>query len=179
MVTEKQITEIKISPDLSKVEISFINRVTVDPEDMEAESSEVKNEYWVRGTYRPHKDFVDRFKKLRKFGLELVEIEVDAKAIGNWTVQSIKIQGDYIGKKSRCTMVLGKKIDFSGKVTTMNVPQITMYPEKEDKDRYHNAEKMTTEVEGLIYEAGAYLNGKYSEESEDQLPLFPKEAVLN
>jgi hypothetical protein len=183
MVTEKQITGIKLSPELTDVEISFEYRFTQEA-DGEDENKILKNEYWLRGKYAPHKDLVDCMKKLRKFALEIVDIDVDSKSLPDWNVSEVKIAGDYVMKKSRVQLILAHEITVVGKSTKRHVhikdvPQITMYPEKDDAGRYHNAEKMTEILQVLLYEVEAYLSGKYGEEDVEQLPLFPKESVLN
>lgn len=178
MVTEIIINQVVMSADLNKVEVYWTRRCII--EGVNGADNKVNDTpFWVGGNYRPHKTFVDKMKELRKFCLELVEIEVDTKALPNWTVGTLKIQGDLVMKQSRAVMILAKKIKFTGKVTYMNVPQVTMYPSMDDKDRYHNAEKMTEVIEAVVRESEAYINGKYETEDEDQLALFPKEAVLN
>lgn len=167
---DRQIQGIKITPDLNTVRIKLASIVSVDGEGEEDADNHIGNQFVITGKHRPHKDFVDAMKQLRKFGLELLEITTES--VTDWTCQEISISGDVVMKQSRAVLTLAKKVKRTEKVATIKTPQATMYPGKEDDQRYANAEKMSKQIEACINEAVAYLNGKY--ETEDgQLALFP------
>lgn len=171
-ITEKQITSIKIFPDHSKVKIAWITNVQADEPEEEDEGGRTSNDFSVLGRHRPHKDFVEAMKTLRKYALEIADIDVDNKSIKDWTVCEVQISGDMILNKSRAVMTLAKKVEWSGKVIQFKVSQVTMFPRKDETSRYYNAEKMTKQIEVCIEEAWAYLNGKFEEEINPQLALF-------
>ncbi len=171
---DRQIQGIKITPNLDTVKIKLASIVSVDDTGEEEADNIVGNMFVITGKHRPHKDFVDAMKKLRKSGLELLEITTDS--VTDWTVQEISISGDVVMKQSRVVMTLAKKIKRTGKVSTIKTPQTTMYPEKEDDQRFAGAEAMSKLIESCIDEAVKYLNGKY-ESDEKQLPLFPFEVL--
>lgn len=176
MTNERNITMIQMSADLSTVRIGFSSQVSKDVEGEEEAENLVGNQYTITSHHRPNGDFVDAMKKLRKFCLEVSEIEVDAKKLPKWFVTQLKISGDIVMRKSRVQFVLSKQIEKTGKQLKVGpTPQVTMYPEKDDSQRYHNAEAMSKQIEVCIDEAIAYLNGKYEDEDNNQLPLFPWE----
>lgn len=169
---DRQIQSIKITPELDSVKIKLASVISVDGDGEEDVDNIIGNQYIITGKHRPHKDFVDAMKKLRKHGLELLEINTEN--FTDWTVQEISISGDLIMRQSRVVLTLAKRIKRTDKVATIKTPQTTMYPEKEDEDRYPGAEAMSKLIESAIDEAIAYLNGKY-EYDDGQLPLFPWE----
>ena len=171
---DRQITGIKIMPDLNTVRIKLASIVSSDGEGEEDAENIIGNQFVITGKHRPHKDFVDAMKKLRKSGLELLEIVTES--VTDWTVQEVSISGDIVMHQSRVVMTLGKKVKRTDKVATIKTPQTAMYPEKEDDQRYAGAEAMSKQIETCIDEAIAYLNGKY-ETDDGQLPLFPFEQL--
>lgn len=182
-----ELTKIKMAKDLSKVFIAWNKTTSTEKllgngteEDGEDESEKVdaNHEYTVKGKHRPHKDFVDSMKSLRKFALELYEVEIESTKIASWNVFEIAIAGDVFLKKSRATFILAHLIKATGKYAETKLSQVTMYPEKDETDRYHNAEKMSKAIEKCIEEAFKYLNGKYEEDDPDQLPLFSHDEKL-
>ncbi len=167
---DRQILGIKITPDFNTVKIKLASIVSVDAAGEEEADNHIGNQFVITGKHRPHKDFVDAMKQLRKPGLELLEINTDS--VTDWTCQEISISGDVVMKQSRAVLTLAKRVKRTDKVATIKTPQATMYPTKEDEQRYAGAEKMSKQIESCINEAVAYLNGKY--ETEDgQLALFP------
>jgi len=175
---EKQLRKVKFSNELDMTEIMFVllNAGASEQEEEQEDEGEGQSEqvmphsYSVKSPNEPHKDFVDAMKKLRKYALEVCEIEVDNKDIACWNVSEVKIDGDYLLKQSRIVMTLSKVVKSSGKVIKFKTPQVTMYPQKDDAVKYHNASKLTEVIEQVIKEAWLYLNGKYSQKG--QLPLF-------
>lgn len=130
--------------------------------------------YVIDSQRRAHKDFIDAMKGLRKFALDLCEIDVDSKLIGAYTVCKVKIDGDVDKKQSRAVMTIAKTVKTTDKIVKIGpTRQVTMYGESD----YGKAEAMSKAIEACIDEAYEYLGGK-AEES-DQLPLFsPAELQL-
>lgn len=174
-LTDKQLSKIKVSSDLNSVTIGFTDTLTThtaaEGDGGMDEEKKILNKYQAKLSHRPHKDLTDSIKKLRKFALELVDIKVDNKDIGDWTVSCVSLSGDVTLRQSRAVLTLAKECP-TGKVIEFKCPQVTMYPEKEAEDRYHNAEKMSEIIEDLIEEGWSYLMGKMSEDSDGQLPLM-------
>ena len=167
-----QMSLIRIHPELKSVRIGFTRL-------MEAgEDKSKKAKYAITNDDRPHKDFVNAIKKLRKFALELLEIDVDAKSIGDWTVTEVHLSGNVVLRQSRAQLRLAKSVERTGKVAELTkTPQVTMYPQNEDAAPYENAEVMSKQIEVVIDEAFAYLNGKYEGDPKGQLPLFSVENI--
>jgi len=174
-LTDKQLSKLKLSADLNKVTIGFVDIQTTHTAAEESEGMDeekkIKNQYLVKGSHRPHKTLSDSMKKLRKYALELCDIEVSSKHIGDWTVSAISIAGDMTLRQSRVVMTLAKECP-TGKVIEFDVPQVTMYPEKEAEDRYHRAEEMSVLIEDIVEEAFLYLGGNYEVKYDGQLPLM-------
>lgn len=177
----RQITKIKIASDFNQALISFTEQEETefaDGEEDETGSVVVPHEHSIKGRHRPHKEFIDSMKGLRKFALDANEISVDSKEIGDWNVSTIQIAGDMFLKQSRVVMTLAKTVKRTGKVCEMKTTQITMYPEPDDVSAYKDADKLTRKIEEVIMEAWEYLNGKYDESDFSQLPLFATEKPL-
>lgn len=168
---EKQLRSVSISPD-GDVKIKFAEVVTGEAAEGTDESTVKQNIFTVQSGNKPHKDFTDSMKKLRKFALEVCEMPIpeNSKHLGQYTVSGIKISGDLTMKQSRVVLTIAKTIERTGKVVKIVTPQVTMYGESE----YPNADKMTEIIEDAIEEAWSYLNGKYADESNGQLPLFER-----
>lgn len=170
---EKQLRQVVLSPD-GDVKVKFAEVVTGPANELETdmgESTVRSNIFTVESSNRPHKDLVDSMKKLRKFALEICEMDIPAaKQLSNFTVSAIKISGDLTMKQSRVVLTLSKLIERTGKVVKIVGPQTTMYGESE----YDKAEQMTPIIEDVVEEVWSYLNGKYAEEVENQLPLFER-----
>jgi hypothetical protein len=176
MTNERQLKSLTIKPDFSQVKVTFAEVITHEvAEDSDEENAVTTNEFSVTSANRPHKDLLDSMKKLRRFGLEILEIELadEAKGIKNWNVGTIKIIGDLLLKQSRVELTLTKAIDLTGKVAKIKTSQVTMYPSVDDAVKYHNADKMTAVIEDIVEEVWSFLNGKYDSEIDGQLPLFP------
>lgn len=175
MITEKQIQSIKLSDDHNEVEVSFVNTITPESDSEEiGEESKKQIEQYFYSKIRPHKDFIDAFKKLRKAALEICDIEVSNKSLSDWNVSGVKIAGDMFLHQSRVILTLSKIVNMTNKVIKFKTPQVTMFPEMEDTERFSGAEALTKQIESLIDETWAYLNGKFEDE-EMQLELFHSE----
>ena len=104
-------------------------------------------------------------------------MKVESTDIAYWMVTGIDIKGDMELHQSRVVMTLTKQVPRTGKEITFKTPQVTMFPEKDDPKRYHDAETLTKLIEAACEEATEYLNGKYDNEGA-QIPLFPSEDKL-
>lgn len=165
--SDRQITGITITAK-GKVKISFVQITEIEPAEGEEASTTSVNEYSITSPNRPHKDFLDALKKLRKDAFAIAELNIDSKAQGAYTISSIRISGDIVLRQSRVVMTLAKEIKSTGKILKIGpLPQITMYGESE----YPKAEEMSKLIEAAIEEAWLYLGGK--SEGETQLALFP------
>lgn len=145
------------------------------PEEVEDDEKEpaIGYHYSIKSPRYPHKDFMNAMKNLRKHALAINEMQYgDAKALSDYLVTKVKIQGDVTLRQSRVTMRLEKYVNRTGKYVKIPVAQVTMYGES----KYEEAAEMSKHVENLILEATAYMNGKCQED--DQLPLFPSQQAL-
>lgn len=172
--SDRQLRSVEIASDLSTVDIKFHEIVILEPIEEGDENVVKKIPYATKAPIRPHKDFHESMKKLRKFALELLGLDyiaTDAKNIKAFTVLKISIAGDYLMKQSRVKMVLSLLVEETGKVVDIDVPETTMYGES----KYHNIEKMTAVIEDIIEETWSYLEGKNGEDDfkNGQLVLFP------
>lgn len=176
MTVERQLVSVAIDSEL-KVKMKFIETRILPLKDNDEENRVKVNKFSVESEERPHKDFVNSMKKLRKHALDLIEIdlnpETSSKDLPTYTVSALKIAGNYLLKKSRVTLTLAKYVKRSKKVCETDLPQVTMYPEKEEAQMYPEAEKMTAIIEDIIEECWSYLEGKYEDEDPGQLALFP------
>ncbi len=185
METKRQIQKITMNADCDEFKIVFA--ALTGEQDFEGEEEEGEGEgikvrprvYSARSGSNdmPHKDFIDAMKKLRKFAFEIAEMTVDSKELPSWTVSEIKISGDYTNKQSRVIMKLAHYVKATKKVIPLGpLPQVTMYPQKDDAVKYHNAGAMTKQIEEVIMEAWLYLNGKFDQKG--QLPIFETGPIL-
>ena len=169
MNKERQLRRLKISPDLNEVVIDWVEIRTTD-EDVK------RPKHRDTGDYRPHKDLVDRMKKLRKHALEMLGISLGEKSkdLPKWATLMIKIDGDLLTKQSRLRITLGIKNDKTGKVSKIETQQMTMYPAMDDASKYHAADEVAKLVEEIQEEAWLYGAGKYEAEDKpnQQLALF-------
>lgn len=173
---ERKISSISITDEKVKVQFSEIafNAGSSDSGDGEEDNdsaNEVK--YQVESKNKPHKNFKNCMTSLRKHALAICEITADSKELPQWDVRAIKIAGDVLMKKSRVVITLSKTVKSTGKECLLVCPQVTMYPDSEEKVKYHDADKLAVAIEDLLSEAEEYLAGKYSDEDAEQLPLFP------
>ncbi len=169
---DKQLRSLHLSDDHETVTIKW-HEVRIQEAEGDDASSQKTNKFSCKGAIRPHKDLVDSMKKLRKFALELLEIQVDSKTVNEWIVSEIKIAGDVDHEQSRVVITLGKKVERTGAIKLIDTPQAVMFPTTEDLKVYENTDKMTQVILDLIEESWNYLNGKIEEGQPEQLPLFP------
>lgn len=167
-----------IDKEASGVKINFVEEVILPPRDGEEESTTKMIPHKIDGPFRPRKQMIDSMKKLRKFALELLEIEVDSRDIAHWTVSQIKISGDILKKNSRVVMTLAKFVKATGKMSEIKCGEITMYPTVDDKVKYHKAEEVTAIIEDIVEEVWLYMEGQHDEgdlavftRNEEQLQL--------
>lgn len=177
MERERQLLSLKIAADLSTVVAKFKETVIREvPVDHEGEDSAVSVRYFESECYeRPHADLANAIKSLRRYGLDMLGIELkdEARTIKQWTVTEIKIDGDMVLEQSRLTMKLALKVDSTEKLPTIQTPQHAMWP-KEGEGKYHDIAKVTAIVEDIVEEVWSYLfEGKFEAEVNGQFALFP------
>jgi hypothetical protein len=166
-------------------EVSHIANETPEAIGDEEESGDETNTdgFGLDSYRKPHKDFIDCFKKLRRLALAACDIGVEPKEVtDSWNVFAVKIDGNIETKQSRVLITLQKFVKRTGKYIRFKTPQITMYPEKDDVQAFKDADKITVIVEDLIEECWAYSDGtKTGEEKKKaavQMALFPKNRPL-
>lgn len=175
MQKERQLVSIRVAPDLSSVKVKFKEIVTLELEEGQEDNHRSVREYSTKSIDRPHPDLVESLTKLRRHGLKILNLELkdEARTIKQWTVLAVKIDGDMVMEQARIQMTLGLKVESTGKVPDLKVPQIAMWP-KEGEGTYHDIAKMTAIVEDLVEEVWSYLfEGKFETEVNGQLALFP------
>lgn len=180
MIKEKVLKKIRVATDCNSAEIGFAWVVELEASHPENDSETKKIP--VKGVlvpYRPHKDLTDSMKKLRKFALEALGIELadESKQLKEWIVPCIELAGDHTVQQARVKITLGKLVESTGKVAEIKTGQITMYPSAEEKAKYPNADKIAPIVEDIIEEVWSYLNGKHENKTNPQLALFPDVVV--
>lgn len=175
---EKQLRSLAISDEFVKitfVEGDYIAGSTDAEEDDDKVSEHL---YSVKSAIRPHKDLTAAMKKLRKLGLEALEINLaDDKDVHQWDCVGINIAGNVTLQKSRLVMTLEKKVRATGKGAKIKTDQITMYPDAEDKVKFPFVDKLTPLIEEVCDEAFAYLGGKTDDEGA-QYVLFPERELV-
>lgn len=176
MERERQLIMLRIAPDLSSVKVEFKETIIKPvPEGEEGDNEISVREYKVKCKERPHKDLQELMKKLRRPGLDMlgVELKDEARTIKAWTAVQINIDGDMGLEQSRVIIKLALKVDATGKLPEIEVPQHAMYP-KDGDGKYHDIEKVTTIIEDIAEEIWSYLfEGKFEIETNPQLALFP------
>jgi hypothetical protein len=175
MQKERQLVSIRIAPDLSSVKVKFKEIVTLELEEGQEDNQRSVRQYSTTSIDRPHPDLVESLTKLRRHGLKILNLELkdEARTIKQWCVLAVKIDGDMVMEQARIQMTLGLKVESTGKVSDLKVPQIAMWP-KEGEGTYHDVAKMTSIVEDLVEEVWSYLfEGKFETEVNGQLALFP------
>lgn len=154
-----------MKPDLSKVVVHFDYSL----ESAQDEENDDQVDKIIKTNIRPHKDFVDAMKKLRKLALDIISLKADAKEIGDYFVTELKIVGNAEMHQSRCSMKLTRQLEKLGTRVNIPIPSIKMYPEKEDVTAYPKHEELVVAVREACNEAMKFVQGKY--EVNGQLPL--------
>jgi hypothetical protein len=173
---ERHLRKLEITDEFVKIAFVEGDQIASTSENLEEEEGDkvIEDTYNVKSPRRPHKDLTDAMKKLRKLGLEALEINLaDVKDVHQWDVLALDIAGNVTMQKSRVVMTLGKRIKATGKVSKIKTGQITMYPDAEDKVKFPYVDKLTPMIETAITEALAYLDGKMDEDGK-QFALFPE-----
>ena len=165
MKRKKAIRSISMKADLSKVAVHFDYAL----ESAQDEENDDEVDKIIKTNIRPHKDFVDVMKKLRKLALDIISIKADAKEIGEYFVTELKIAGNMELHQSRVSMKVSRHIAKSGVKYALPIPQTEMFPEKENKKAYHKHEELATLVYEACKQAMLFIGGKY--ETSGQLPL--------
>lgn len=174
-VPQKQLTKIKIDlTGKNKVTLHFRELVEGllpgNGEESEEDASIVSPQYIVKSPYAPHPDLLNEMKKLRKFALEICEMEIGSKTkeLSDYNVSAVKISGDVSLKQSRAVLTVTKEVQRTGKVIEFDTPQVTMYGESD----FERAAELSDQIERVIDQAWLYVGGKYQEEG--QLALFER-----
>src|SRR5688572_2527787 len=110
MKRKKAIRSISMKADLSKVSVHF--DYALESAQSEEEDDEVDK--IIKTNIRPHKDFVDVMKKLRKLALDIISIKADAKEVGEYFVTELKIAGNMELHQSRVSMKVSRHVDKTG-----------------------------------------------------------------
>lgn len=177
MTKDRQLRQLRIATDLNHVFVKFIEIIQHEPKEGEEEGARKQRKYTCDGDNRPHKDLVGEMKKLRKYGLDMLGIELadSAKQLKDWTVLQIDIAGDMELKQSRVKIMLGKFVEKTGKVSKIQTQQMVMYPATDDSSKYHEVDKVTNIIEAIAAETFLYCGGKCEEDEKEnrQLALFP------
>lgn len=175
MNKERQLRKLQIAATLNKVTIDWIEVRTYESKDG-GDSVIKKPHHRTTGDYRPHKDLVNKLKKLRKHALDMLGIELSdmSKDLSKWMALEIKIDGDLLLKQSRLKITLGVKNEKTGKVSKIQTQQMTMYPAQDDASKYHAADEVAKIVEEIQTETWLYCEGKFEDEpkANQQLALF-------
>jgi hypothetical protein len=150
-----------------RVVINFGKRIIKPLEEGQDTNDEVEIDYQIKCNQQPHKDLFDAMKMLRKHALALAEIDVDTKALTNYTVIGFVISGDIEKQNSRIDMIIGHTVKRTGKIISIKTGQVVMYGDDSD---YKDNEEMSKLVVKAINEVWLLVGGKFQED--DQLPLF-------
>lgn len=176
MNKDRQLRQLRIAPDLNHVFVKFIEIIQHEPKAGEEEGARKQRVYTCKGDNRPHKDLVGEMKKLRKYALDMLGIELadSAKTLKNWTVLKLDIAGDMDLKQSRVKITLGLLVEKTNKISKIETQQAVMYPAADDSGKYHDIDKVTNIVEAIAEECWLYCEGKCEEEEKpnQQLALF-------
>lgn len=178
---ERQLTSLTITAD-DEVKVRYTGMVVTAGEETNEEGAQdnVKyRKYAVESDDPVHKELADQIKKLKKYALEICEIDPQGDELRNWAVSGINISGDVVLKKSRAVITLAKLVKRTKKIIHLKSPQVTMYPDGDDKSAglaYANADKLAEIIEAIIDEVWDYLDGVHNEEG--QLALVFPEPVL-
>lgn len=178
IATDKQFKSVKITPDLNKVQVKFIEKIIMEPLPGQDDSQEYHIPHQCTPPFRPHKDLIESLKKLRRPALDFIGINLAdvSKDVKEFTVLSIKIAGNMDLKQSRVTIILAKKVDKLDELVEFPIPQIIMYPNEEEKVTYWNSDKIAPIVEDIVEEVWSYLyHGKF----DDSLPEAKQLKQLN
>ncbi len=170
---ERQLVSIHINK-VGRVIIQFKENVIAEPLKIGDENRKSNTIYTADSDEIPHHNLTDSLIKLRKLALVSLGINVDAKTLPEWIVKGFKLNGDHNIHQSRVVIELGKTVDWTKGIKGIKTPEITMYGESQ----FPKVEELTAQIEDVISEAWAYLNGDYQKET-GQLPLFPRNSQLS
>ncbi len=175
---EKQLRYLAITDEYVKIAFVESDFIAGSGEGEEQDDDKVQEHlFTVKSMLRPHKDLSDSMKKLRRLALEVLEINLaETKDYSAWNVTAINIAGSVTLQKCRLVMTLSKKVKLTGKECPIKTPQITLFPDAEDKVKFPFADKIAPIIEDIIEECWSYLNGK--SEDEGQYALFPNRELI-
>lgn len=101
---------------------------------------------------RPHQLLLDCMKKLKRHGLEMLELKHDNKTISSWGVPSLRISGDMSKETSKVVMVLTHELKTKRMHKHRTFP-VKMYGESE----YPACVEMTVIIEDICEEVWKYI----------------------
>lgn len=150
--------------------VYFEREVINELRDGEEDNTTFRTWYPVESEHPPHPDLLRSMKDLTKYGLALVEMEIEGSKSA-YTIIEVKINGDMEMEQSRAELIIGKKVKRTDKIVKIPTGEYVMYGESDFAD----ASKCTALIESVKEEAWAYaFDGKYGTEDPNQLPLFTK-----
>lgn len=159
-----QVKKVKIDAK-DKVEITIHENVIIPPAIDGGDSKEITNEWPAKCSHKPHEDFKNELLKLRKYALEICEI--DEKTKTQYKVTSMVISGSMELEQARVMFSLRKDIKKLGRPANITTPQILLYGEE-----YERAGELEEQVQRVIAEALLYVSGKTGENNgKEQLQL--------
>lgn len=171
---ERQLVSIHITKK-NRIVIRFKENVLVEPLLQGDESRNSNTIYTADSDEPPHANLTNALTKLRKLALVSLNIPSDAKTIPEWQVKGFKLKGDHNIHQSRVVIELTKYVEWTKGSHSINTPEITMYGEDA---QFEKVTELTSQIEDVIAECWAYLNGDYQKET-GQLPLFPRNAQFH
>lgn len=171
--SERQLVSLFISKK-NRVVIKFKENVIVEPALQGDESRNSNTIYTADSDEPPHQNLINALTKLRKISLVSLNIPTDAKTLPEWQVKGFKLKGDHNIHQSRVVIELAKHVEWTKGSKKIETPEITMYGE----GQFEKIEELTTQIEDVIAECWAYLNGDYHKET-GQLPLFPRNSQFH
>jgi hypothetical protein len=182
---ERQLKMVRVPEDLNSIKVDYIQILDIPATHPENESETKKIPVKTTLPFRPAGSMITALKNLRELALDYVGIELadKSKAIKDWTVSCIKLDGDHNLHQAHVTMFLSRKGKYTDKPHEFEVGPITMYPTAEGKakTKYHSHEQLASAVEDVIAEVFGYMDGTHEAGKNPQLALdlFPgiKDAV--
>lgn len=151
----KEISHLTIDAK-ERVTIKIKETVIVAPKENEEASRELVNKYTVKNEFKPRKEFLEDFLKLRKFALELAEFTEDKTS---FTVKTIEIKGSMAMQTARVQFVLNKYVKRTGMNIEIKTPETVLFG-----DDYKNSKELVKAIEVVIERAEGYMNGENGED---------------
>lgn len=106
--------------------------------------------------FRPHKDFMDAMKMLRKPVIDICELG-DYKHFDKYRIYGVSFSGEQ--DEAKVIISFGKEVDWSGLVFNSNTPLTPLY----DQDKFQGAAQLDKFCAAILREAWLYIDGKHAE----------------